>query len=132
MKEIWKQIPNYKDYEVSTLGKVRSSKFGKIRILKPQMSHRKIPFIRLSENGVWRSFYISSLILSNFVSPRPEGKEASHLNDIAMDNRLSNLAWETPVENRLRAIINSIKKQNFTKKEKINIKTLLKRIRKLL
>lgn len=32
--EYWKPIPGYEEYEVSNLGRVRSLKFGKMRILK--------------------------------------------------------------------------------------------------
>lgn len=35
MKEIWKKINNYQDYEISNFGNVRSLKNNSIRILKP-------------------------------------------------------------------------------------------------
>lgn len=46
--------------------------------------------------------YIHALVLEAFVSPRPPGAEASHLNAIKSDNRLSNLAWESHATNERR------------------------------
>jgi hypothetical protein len=39
------------------------------------------------------------LVLRMFVGPCPEGQEARHLDGDRRNNRLSNLAWGTPLEN---------------------------------
>ena len=51
-----------------------------------------------------RSRYIHDLVLETFIGPRPDGHQASHLNGQRDDNRLENLAWETPKENTARQI----------------------------
>lgn len=131
-KEIWKQVPEYRKYEVSTLGKVKSSNWKTKRILKKGINKRGYYFVRLSKKGQQEYFYLSRLVLETFIGPRPKGREASHLNDIKTDNRLCNLKWETPMENLLRRIIKDIKKFNLTYKEKANIKILYKQLGKFL
>jgi len=46
--------------------------------------------------------WLPILVLETFTSPRPEGMQASHLNGIGTDNKLSNLAWESNVDNNNR------------------------------
>ena len=42
-------------------------------------------------------------VLYAWVGPCPKGFECDHLNGITTDNRLENLEWVTPEENRRRA-----------------------------
>lgn len=35
--EIWKDIPEYSNYQISSLGNVRSNKYGDWRLLKPAL-----------------------------------------------------------------------------------------------
>lgn len=50
--------------------------------------------------GKFTTFRVHRLVLEAFVGPCPDGHECRHLNGIKGDNRLSNLAWGTPQENR--------------------------------
>lgn len=102
IKENWKQIPEYSDYEISTLGRVRSLKWDKKEILKLQRMRRGYQTIHLGKNGTRKTFLVATLVLNTFVGSCPKGMEASHLNNMQTDNRLSNLKWETPIENRRR------------------------------
>jgi hypothetical protein len=43
--------------------------------------------------------YVHFLVLTTFVGPRPKGMEACHGNGDCFDNHLSNLRWDTPVNN---------------------------------
>jgi len=49
--------------------------------------------------GGHQPFLLHRLILLAFVGSAPTGQQARHLNDVKLDNRLSNLAWGTPQEN---------------------------------
>lgn len=99
--ELWKQVPDFAGYEVSSLGNVRSTKQKIPRILKPGKS---------GTNGEYRSVYLSMggkiyprlihrLMLEAFVCQCPEGQEARHINGNASDNRLENLEWATHMDN---------------------------------
>jgi hypothetical protein len=99
-------------YEVSDLGRIRSlrdrkvfANGGKTRIKSGLMQQQKksgsnYRFVHLpSSSGKIVSEYIHTLVLTAFVGPRPDGKEACHWNDKSYDNRLSNLRWDTRSHN---------------------------------
>lgn len=99
-KEVWKQIPDYKDYEASTLGRIRSLKFNNTRILRMNgIDSKGYKRVNLSENKSQKSFRIGYLVLKTFVGERPREKEVSHLNSNCLDDRLKNLRYETHQEN---------------------------------
>lgn len=55
--------------------------------------------VALWDGQVKRLVRVYVLVLETFVGPCPQGYVARHLNDIADDNRLSNLVWGTQAEN---------------------------------
>lgn len=78
------------------------SRWGKTRtmrgrVLIPSEVHGGYLSVNLGA-GVRRS--VHTLVLEAFVGPRPEGAVCRHLNGNPKDNRLANLAWGTPGENR--------------------------------
>lgn len=99
--ELWKPIPGYEGkYEVSSLGRVWSVYTGSSRsgVMLRQFPNNK-GYLKVSLThaaGKTCSKRVHSLVLTAFVGPRPEGKEAAHLNGTPSDNRLSNLEWTTP------------------------------------
>lgn len=112
MKEI-KDIPGMPGYGIDDSGQVwsrwRLQGLGKgwaiSSIWKKLKSHpsrkdnerRKVT---VSINGNRRHFFVHYLVLLAFVGPRPTRKhEARHLNGKEWDNRRSNLAWGTKLEN---------------------------------
>ncbi len=99
MKEIFKTIPGFKDYQISNFGNVKSLKFDRELILKPAINGNgyKCVCIRGAIN-------IPYLVLLTFIGPCPKGKEVSHLNGNRLDDRLKNLKWETRMENQQRRI----------------------------
>lgn len=112
--EKWKPIPNFEGfYEASSLGRIRSvdrwcnhSRYKnglqhrQGRLISPGRSskygHLKV---KLCSNGKCVSRHVHQLILETFVGPKPAGNEVRHLNGIADDNRLENLAYGTRQEN---------------------------------
>ena len=54
-------------------------------------------------NSEFDNTLVHHAVLLAWVSPRPEGYEADHLNGNNTDNRLCNLQWVTPSENQRRA-----------------------------
>jgi hypothetical protein len=54
----------------------------------------------LDKNGKVRSFLVQRLVLETFVGPCPDGMEACHYPDSnKANNALSNLRWDTRLEN---------------------------------
>lgn len=103
MSEIWMPIPNYEKYEASTLGNVRSLNYlrtGKTCNLKPQYCPGGYQQVSLSNDGKVTIFLVHRLVMLAFVGECPEGLEVAHLNGVRDDNRLENLAYVTPKENR--------------------------------
>lgn len=109
--EIWKEfIP---DYEVSTLGRVRSFKSKEPRILKPQAERNGYLRVTIRINGKDKMFSIHRLVARTFI-PKPEGKRiVNHINGIKTDNRVENLEWVTYSENLLHAYHTGLNPQGF-------------------
>lgn len=97
--EEWKQIDGYQDYEVSSLGRVRSLKFGKERILKPRKNTDGYFCIVTCMNGKESSHRIHRLVASAFL-PNPNNHlQVDHINRDITNNQIDNLRWVTPSQN---------------------------------
>lgn len=106
--ERWQPVQGYEDlYEVSDQGRVRSldrivtestgmqrRKAG--RVLQPiKTGPQGRGTVYLCRGGIKRRRYISHVVLETFVGPRPSGLVACHNNGGHLDDRLSNLRWDT-------------------------------------
>jgi hypothetical protein len=99
--EEWKAIEDFQDYKVSSLGRVKSLKFGKEQILKPVLNSNGYLYINLCKDGIQKTVKVHRLVCQAFL-PNPENKlEIDHINRNKQDNRLDNLRWATHSENRL-------------------------------
>jgi len=98
--EEWRSILNFPNYEVSSLGRVKSLKFGKERFIKHSLVNH-YPHVMFSVKGTMTPHYIHRLVAEAFI-PKVEGKHhIDHKNRIKTDNRVENLQWCTPSENQL-------------------------------
>ena len=111
-EEIWRQIPGFQYYEVSSHGNVRSWAPKKHRgaLRHPESPRYKKPskgasgrYLYVSmvdtSGGVAKRKNIHELVLSTFIGPKPEGYVGRHINGCATDNRIENLEWSTPFIN---------------------------------
>lgn len=103
--EIWKPIPDFPGYEVSSWGAVRSywSTHGYIkefpqRILS-QGWQRGYLTVGLGKLGKTYHFHTHRLVLIEFIGPCPPGMEACHNDGIRSNNHLINLRWDTHKNN---------------------------------
>ena len=101
MHEEWKPIPEYPDYEASSLGRIRRSTDGKWRtwagrILKPRTGHK---YLRV---GLYKQDqYVHRLVAMTFHGIPDEALklEVAHLDGDRLNNHASNLKWATRSEN---------------------------------
>lgn len=99
-KEIWKDINGYECiYQVSNLGKVKSLKFGKEKILRACKNRYGYLQVILWNNGIIKSKTIHKLVAEEFILNIYNKCDVNHINGIKTDNRLSNLEWSTRSEN---------------------------------
>ena len=96
----------HEGYEVSDDGRVRSwwgygakSPAGPPRIMSPGLV-RGYHQVTLCDRLPRRHPYVHQLVLEAFVGPAPAGMQVAHINGNPLDNRLSNLRYETPAENQ--------------------------------
>ena len=92
MVEIFKPIPEYPNYEVSNLGRVKSLRFGKERILKPSSSTGYL-IVTLCNEIKRKSFLVHQLIAMTFLNHIPNGHKLviDHVDNDKTNNHLSNL-----------------------------------------
>lgn len=96
MNEEWRPIPGYEGhYEVSSLGQLKSLKYGKERILAlgPKASDRTA---LLCMDGIRTSITCGQAVALAWHGPAPEGvTQIRHINRNPVDNRPENVEWNT-------------------------------------
>ena len=93
----WRPIPGNPTHEAHKSGLVRNAATHHVLKVRPLPTG----YARVSLPNT-PDAYVHDVILQTFVGPRPEGHQASHKNGKNNDNRLANLAWETPSKNNQR------------------------------
>lgn len=99
--EEWRSVVGHEGYyEVSSFGKIRSIRSGKL--LKPRIDANSNRLsVCLAVDCVHRYARISTLVAEAFLGPRPDDKEVCHWSDDKTDNGLSNIYYGTHIENCL-------------------------------
>ena len=95
--EIWKRIPNFKNYHVSNLGNVRSLNYnrtGKTKVLMKHINNRDRYTLNLYKKGIrYSNRNISVLVAQAFLNHKPCGHKlvVDHINNISTNDKLYNL-----------------------------------------
>lgn len=122
--EIWKDIPGYEgSYQASTKGKIRGlnriclSKNGSFRtvsnkILTPKIDRYGYYELHLSLKNIRIHFKIHILIAKTFISNPKNKPQVNHKDGNKLNNKISNLEWNTNSENILHAFKNGLMKNN--------------------
>lgn len=95
--EQWKEIKGYEDYQISTLGKVKTTKGKEEKIMKQRICLKGYPFVGLRriEKGKSKSrcFRIHRLLAEAFI-PNPNNlKEVDHIDRDRKNYNINNLRW---------------------------------------
>lgn len=93
--EVWKDIPNYEGfYQASNLGRIRSIRFKRVKVLKPNLTRTKSS-IRyhtcLSINKKVKTCKTHRLVISAFKGE--SNMIVDHINGNPLDNRIENLRY---------------------------------------
>ena len=91
--EEWRWIEGYDNYEVSSLGRVRS------RRVLVQTDTNGYLYVGLCSGGTQKRLSVSGLVAEAFHGDRPDKMDCCHINGDRSDNRAENLEWGTRSDN---------------------------------
>ena len=112
--EIWKTITEYPDYEISSIGRVKSKQrnvfttAGRYNIKKLKTVNERILkqserngylFVTLRKNNSHKCNMIHNLVAAEFIGLKKEGLVVNHINSIKSDNNYDNLEYCTMSKN---------------------------------
>ena len=98
--EEWRDVVGYEGrYQVSSMGRVKSFKWNKERILKPSMDKDGYLLVTLCAGGKPKTLKVHRLVCEAFHENLENKSDVNHLNEIKTDNRASNLEWCTRRDN---------------------------------
>jgi len=101
-KEIWKDVLGYEGlYQVSSLGRVKSLKFNKEKILKLRVNKKRYFEVVLYIKGKSKVFKVHRLIAMSFLNYKNNQNKLviDHINNNQLDNNIDNLQIITQREN---------------------------------
>lgn len=108
--EIWRAIPGFEGYEVSSLGRVRSFRrhggvgrglVDRARIKKthPAANGYLCVTLQKPDGNRCSKYPVHALVAAAFLGPRPDGMQVAHADGDRSNARLDNLRYATPLEN---------------------------------
>ena len=101
MSEIWKPIPGWPEYEASSIGRIRSTKWNKIKILSISSFKTGYARVGLYDGKKSVSLLVHRLVATAFL-PNPENHpQVNHLDGNKQNNYVGNLKWESTSDNQI-------------------------------
>lgn len=91
MKEVWKEIIEYPNYQVSDNGRIRNIKTNKI--LKPSVNSNGYLRVTLSKNGKAKQFSVHRLVAGAFIPNDSNYPQVNHKDENKQNNNINNLEW---------------------------------------
>ena len=127
--ENWKRIPEAPLYEISDRGRVRSNAGLKPKILKLKTKENGYFEIAIRVDGkqIWR--LVHRLVAFAFLKPDPTRPTVNHKDGNKKNNRDTNLAWSTLIENNAHSAHKRVAVTNPKRAQKLTL-AKVKQIRK--
>lgn len=88
-REIWRYIPDYEGYAVSSRGRVANVEYDRLLLGRRGTDGRRK--VRLYSDGEWLDKYVHQCMARAFVLGHEWGDPVGHFNGVYWDNRLENL-----------------------------------------
>jgi hypothetical protein len=101
--EIWKDIPGYNGYKVSSYGRVMGKRGN---ILSTSYDKKGYEYVKISPIRK----VVHRLVAISFINNPYNKEQVNHLNGVKNDNRVQNLEWATQSENMQHAYRNGLNK----------------------
>lgn len=97
MKEIWKTIGEFDNYEVSNKGRVRNKETK--NVLRPYLSNSGYYMINLVNDKYRKNNTIHRLVAKTFIENKQNKEIVNHIDHDKLNNQVDNLEWVTQKEN---------------------------------
>lgn len=101
--EVWKDIIDYPNYQVSNLGRVKSKErytkqrnginLRKEKLLNPQKDHKGYLYVRLYNENGWKYFKVHILVAKTFLPNLHNEPTVDHIDRNKENNKIDNLRW---------------------------------------
>ena len=95
MEEIWKEIKDYPNYQISNLGRVKNKK----RILKQYCNDKGYLYVSLSKDNKRKFVRVHRLVAMTFIPNINNLPEVNHIDENKTNNYVTNLEWINHIEN---------------------------------
>jgi hypothetical protein len=93
MSEEWKDIKGFEGYQISSLGRVKSLKHNKPRIMTLECGNKGYYRIELYKDGKGIKKFVHRLVAEAFIPNPLEFPQVNHKDEVKTNNELSNLEW---------------------------------------
>lgn len=105
-QEEWRPVVGFPGYEVSSHGRVASSRQGARKELRATPNSRGYLRVCLRNDGRSVTRKVHHLVAEAFIGSRPGGQQVRHLDDVKWNNTAANLSYGTRSENARDAVRN--------------------------
>lgn len=116
--EVWLTVPENPKYQVSSNGRVRNVKTG--RLLKPQLV-KGYPRVVLSDGPNCKPVMVHKLVAGTFFDDDHTNLQVNHIDGDKTNNFVGNLEWVTGSENILHAYQTGLKRPPCPNPKKVRI-----------
>jgi len=97
MQEIFKDINEFENYQISNLGRVFSKKRNKFLLL--QITKFGYAMVQIRSKKSHKNFLVHRLVANAFIEPKKDKLFVNHIDCNKLNNSVNNLEWVTPKGN---------------------------------